>query len=157
MRFLIYASSIGLALVLAVAGCGTNEPSRDASGAVEEAGDLRVDKVRAGDCFDDSDEESVETLPVVPCAEAHDNEIYEVFDLSGESWPGLTEVQHAAAEGCLGPFAEYVGVSLAESVLDAYPITPSEESWNEHDDRTVLCGVTGPDGPVEGSLAGSER
>ena len=146
------------ALGLVVLGaCGTNEPSRDASGAVEEAGDLRVDRVRAGDCFDAQDDESVETLPVVPCAEAHDNEIYEVFNLPGESWPGLEEVQQAAAEGCLGPFAEYVGVSLAESSLDAFPITPSEESWNEQDDRTVLCVVTDPEGPVQGSLAGAAR
>jgi hypothetical protein len=146
-----------LVACLLLAACGTDEPSRDASGAVEEAGDVRVDRVRVGDCFDDQDDESVETLPVVPCAEAHDNEIYEVFDLTGESWPGLEEVQQRAAEGCLGPFADYVGVSLAESSLDAFPITPSEASWTDHDDRQVLCVITDPAGPSEGSVAGSDR
>jgi hypothetical protein len=147
-----------VALVLVVAAaCGADEPTRDASGQVEEAGDVRVDRVRVGDCFDAQDAVEVDELPLVPCNERHDHEIYEAFDLTGESWPGQEEVERLAAEGCLGPFADYVGVSLADSSLDAFPITPSEESWTEDDDRQVLCVVTDPAGPVQGSLAGSAR
>ena len=149
--------AILLVLLVVAAACGTDEPARDASGQVEEAGSVRADRVQVGDCFDAQEDAEVRSLPLVPCSEPHDNEIYEVFDLPGEAWPGPGAVEQDAAEGCLGPFAGFVGVSLAESSLDAFPITPSEESWKDSDDRQVLCVVTDPDGPVEGSLAGSER
>lgn len=158
MRFRSCVTGCCLAtLIYASSACGTDEPSRTADGTFEEGGDVRADRVRVGDCFDDQDDASVETLPVVPCDEPHDNEIYEVFDLTGSSWPGQDEVERMAAEGCLGPFADYVGTSLAESSLEAFPITPSEQSWDEFDDRQVLCIVTDPAGEIEGSVAGSAR
>lgn len=146
-----------VALLFVLAACGSDEPSRNAEGAFETAGDVRADRARVGDCFDDQSDAAVETLPVVPCAEPHDNEIYEVFDLPGDSWPGQEEVERMAAEGCLGPFADYVGTSLAESSLEAFPITPSEQSWAENDDRQVLCVVTDPAAQLEGSVKRSAQ
>lgn len=152
LRRLIYASS----LVLALAACGPDTPSRDASGAVEEAGDLPADRVRVGDCFD-APEREVERLPVVPCEAPHPNEVIAVFDLSGSSWPGQEEVEQLAARGCLERFEPYVGQAYGESALQAFPITPSQESWEDDDDRAVICAAFDPDGPLTGSVKGSGR
>jgi hypothetical protein len=140
-----------------LAACGSTEPSRDASGAFEEAGDVRADHLKVGDCFDDQSDESVRTLPVVPCGHPHDNEIYAVFDLPGDSWPGQDDVARQSAEGCLGPFTDYVGTPLADSTLEAFPITPSEQSWEKFDDRQVLCVADDPGGRLVGSVAGSKK
>jgi len=68
-----------------LAACGSDEPSRSDEGAIEEEGDLGVQSVEVGDCFDDPEgvaEErvEVEALGAVPCDQPHDNEAYHLFD-----------------------------------------------------------------------------
>ena len=151
------AAVVSLALLaLGAAACGPDTPSRDASGAVEDAGDLPADLVQVGDCFD-APEREVEALPVVPCDEPHPNEVIAVFDLPESSWPGQEAVEQLAAQGCLERFEGYVGRAYGESALQAFPITPSEESWEDDDDRQVICAAFDPAGPLTGSVKGSGR
>lgn len=147
-----------LVAALALAGaCGGDEPTRDESGSISETDDVTPNSLQVGDCFNDPDESASEvtSLEAVPCDEPHDNEVFHVFDLEGDEFPGGDEVRRLGAEGCEAEFEGYVGAPLAESGLAIVPVTPTEGSWNDTDDRTILCAAYNADGsPLTGSIEG---
>jgi hypothetical protein len=96
--------------------------------------------MRAGDCFDDATFGSeVAEVPAVPCAQAHDNEVYATFDVPGDAFPGQDQLDELAEQGCLDRFAAAIGAPYEESVLVFTTLIPSENSWNRRDDREVIC------------------
>ena len=51
-----------------------------------------------------------------------------------------------ADNGRYNAFEPFVGMSYEASVYDYMIITPTPESWDEVDDREVLCALTSYDG-----------
>ena len=155
----------GLALAVLVgcapAGVLLTDPdtaTRDpGSGAVTEAGRIDVLALAVGDCLNDQDAEEVYDVPVVPCTEPHDYEVFHELVLDGDAWPGEEDVWATADEGCYAAFADFVGLAYEESALEFTSFTPTEASWEEGGDRIVSCLVTDPNGPTTGSLAGTAR
>ena len=117
----------GLALALLLSACS--------QGNVFELG--------VGDCFDDPDaaEEAVSDVAVVDCDEPHDNEVYEVFALADGDFPGDEAVREQADQGCVAAFDAFVGTPYLDSELDYAWLVPTQESWDQGDDRTVVCVV----------------
>ncbi len=152
-----------LACGLAVSACSNSATSdsseRDASGEVTEAGQVGVFRLQQGDCIAEASEEDVlDSLPVVPCGEPHQLEIYHVFDLADGDWPGEQAVRDRSAEGCLAAFTGFVGVDFEQSVYDVTPLMPTEASWEQIDDREVLCALFELDGSLRtGSARGTAR
>jgi hypothetical protein len=144
------------AAVAAVIGI-TSAAQRNDVGEITAAGSVGAFEVRVGDCFNDEAFENTEIseIPAVPCSEPHDNEVYAAFDITGE-WPGDERVEQLAYEGCLERFAGAVGRSYEESVIDYTTIYPTEGSWNQRDDREVLCvGYHMEAEKLNGSIRGS--
>jgi len=141
IRGALAASGLG---TTALVGCGGSEVAAEAA---------------IGECFQEpEDSDEVGELDKVDCDEAHDNEVIAVFDLDGDDFPGVDEVQSQAEEGCVEEFEPYVGSTYEESDLDLFTITPTEETWDDADDREVICSVFALDGSqVEGSVKGSGR
>lgn len=112
-----------------------------------------------GTCFDDEGLSSeVTDVPVVDCDEPHDNEVFHVFDLPDGDWPGDEAVLDAADEVCLGSaFADFVGTAYLDSEVDAFSITPTQGSWEQADDREVICAAWVPGERPTGTLAGAGR
>ena len=134
--------SLSFALAVTVAICfGCAPAERNESGEIDVAGSVDAFTIRVGDCFDDrfniSDE--VSDVPGVPCSERHDNEVFATFDLTSSDWPGDDWVTEVADEGCLERFQGYVGATYEESVLMITTLIPSEGSWNQLEDREVVC------------------
>lgn len=156
---LVAATFAALVGATTLAACGEEEATRDeTTNEVETAGEADVFSLQVGDCFDDEDSSGeITDVPAVPCAESHDNEIYHAFEMEDGDWPGDADVQAAAEEGCGEAFEEFVGVAYDESELYIGPITPTEGSWEDADDREILCVIYDPAGPVEGSLEGAGR
>ena len=73
---------------------------RNADGEVTEAGSVGAFEIRVGDCFNDEAFESTEISEIraVPCTDAHDNQVYAAYDLTGE-WPGDDRIVELAYEG----------------------------------------------------------
>ena len=95
--------------------------------------------LEVGNCFDDPDAfDQVSNVELVGCTEAHDNEVYHVFDMTDADFPGVEAANTAAEVGCLGAFEPYVGRDFDSSSLGLGYLTPSEESW-EQDDREIVC------------------
>ncbi|MET0297340.1 MAG: septum formation family protein [Microbacterium sp.] len=155
------------ALVLATAllgGCSAldgilgGSVTRDAqTQEVTEAGDADVFTLRVGDCFNDVDATEVTEVPAVPCADAHDNEVYLSFDMPDGEWPGQEAIDAAAEAECTPAFSSFVGLDYDSSSLDWYAIYPVQGGWEDLGDREILCAVWDPAGMIEGTLAGAAR
>ena len=133
---------VGMALLLGVLltiACGAE---RDDSGQIVGAGDVEVDELRLGDCFDDPSPmtEQVTDLRGIPCGEPHENEVYHVFDLEEEgSWPGGDTLNSIGFDECFATFEPFVGAPYDSSRLDIGWIVPSKFGWEVDDDRQILC------------------
>jgi len=116
--------------------------------------------IEVGDCFDDQVAYDIAAIPVVPCNEPHDNEVYDLYQIErreSASYPGINGVAALAQEGCLIAFQDYVGMEYQRSVLEIFPIPPSEESWEESGDREVVCAVYEPGEKLTAPARGSGR
>lgn len=150
------AAAIALSLVLGA--CSDDSPDRDGDGRITSAGDLSVFDLVEGDCVVlDSDVEAANsTLPVVPCDEPHQAEVYSLVVLDDlDQYPGERELSNRAELECVGTFGDYVGVELADSTLFFTYMIPAVRSWQEDGDRTVVCMALGVGGPLEGSVKGT--
>ena len=119
------------------------QADRDGSGAIVGAGSVDAFQMRVGDCFDDGstfNDEEVNSVPGVPCGQPHDNEVYAVFDVSASSFPG-EKMADMAHESCVQRFEAFVGKDYESSSLDVATLYPTRESWQQQNDREVICAV----------------
>lgn len=144
-----------------------------ALGDVTEVTDLRV-----GDCLREVSEGldvNARAVPLVPCAEKHEFEVFARFPVPGDAFPGDNAVTAAAESGCGSRFEDFVLLEYSVSSLDFTYLTPTEQGWAEpaepdqpadseesdglgspsgHD---VSCLITDPAGARTGTLARAAR
>jgi hypothetical protein len=103
-------------------------------------GQGNVFTLEVGNCFDNPSEVTDEftDVEIVDCADLHDNEVYYLFDLPDGDFPGEAAIDKAASDGCLAQFDPYVGRAFEESDLGAWPLYPTQGSWDEGD-REIVC------------------
>ncbi len=147
------------AAVLAVAAFGgagafDDNTVRDDSGVIVESGGLGAYKLRIGDCFNFPDETVVISLEALPCSQPHDAEAYHDFEQPGTEWPGGEQVSSRSDLGCFEQFEAFVGIAWEDSALDFAFLEPTQESWEQGDDREVTCAIVSYDGS---KLIGSTR
>ena len=150
----------GLGLVgVGYAGLGGQDNTvRTDSGAIVEGGELGAFRIRVGDCFGDVPGLALESVDAVPCSSPHTFEAYAAFNLSGNSFPGTARVRQQADEGCYLRFAPFVGLDYEYSVYGISSLYPTAESWQELDDREVLCLILNyDDTPKIGSARGARK
>lgn len=150
----------------ALAGCSarlnitpdeTTEPAAEEV-ATTDAESANVFELNVGDCLNAVSGEQVKDVPVVPCEQPHDEEVYFEFDIDdAEEYPGQDVVIEAARTGCLEEFESFVGMAYEESVIDYYPLYPVAEGWENIGDRTVQCIAFDTTGQVTGSLENASR
>lgn len=110
-----------------------------------------------GDCLRAADLSAAPPVEVaIDCAEPHDAEIFASTEMPDGPYPGIDALRAAADDYCLPRFEEFVGVSYLDSVLDAYPLLPSEDTWNSAGDREILCVLVAPE-DVTGTLRDAAR
>jgi len=128
-----------LTATVLLAACAPAE--RNDEGEIATAGALDAFAMRVGDCYDDQVffSDQVTDVPAVPCDEPHDNEVYAIFDLTGDQFPGDETASTLADDGCMDRFEAYVGETYEESVLAITHLVPSEGSWEQIGDREVVC------------------
>jgi hypothetical protein len=99
----------------------------------------------------------VERLPVIACDEEHTHEIYATVEYDEKSvYPGVEELGTFAEVACLEQFEPFVGNSAFDSTLSYSWLVPTLGSWNDEDDRDVLCVLSNRDGaPLVGSVQSS--
>lgn len=158
-------SAAAIAVAVALSGCAAvnvfgnrGEPERDSeTQEITSAGQADVFSIKVGDCLNEVPNEAVEAVPVVPCGDPHDQEVFDEFSMPEGDWPGDDVIGDATVEYCDTAFREFVGVSWDDSELDWYPFTPTEQGWDAVDDRLVQCVIYDPAGKTSGSLQAAGR
>lgn len=156
MKRLIAGGVVAAVAVFGGAGAFDDDTVRDDSGSIVEGGGLGAFVIQVGDCFNLPDSTLVASIEAVPCAQPHDAEAYATFDQLGNDYPGALAVEEASLVGCYERFAPFVGADYETSELDFYWLEPTEESWNELDDRETMCAIVAYDGSkLTGSMRGA--
>jgi len=117
----------------------------------------------AGDCLNVSEfGAEVTELPTVPCDQAHEAEVFDVFEVTYEGDYDETAVLEEVEQTCVGGFESFVGIEWEASELDVYYLYPQSEGWSSGD-REAICMVYAPNWEtgevleVEGTLEGAAR
>lgn len=164
-RALALAGS-AVALSIALTGCSainnilgsaSGDANRDEeTGEVTEGSNIDIFNLKLGDCKMESPSGLIQDADVVPCSEPHDEEVYyEITMPDGEFSEADVD---AASQECIGDaYTSFVGISYDESSLEVYPITPTQDTWDQLDDRIVQCMIIDPAGQTTGSLKGAAR
>ena len=100
-----------------------------------------------GECVNLPDGEVIDDVEVVDCEEPHDGEVFALPQMpDGEDAPfDATAVSDFATERCQGQaFTDYVGQPWDTSAIYSTPVMPSQDSWENADDREVACLLVGP-------------
>jgi len=95
----------------------------------------------------------VSSPTVVPCAQAHDAEIYARFALAGSRWPGPAGIGALARRGCTARLGGYLNPQLATAVLAESYVFPDQGAWNAGE-RTIICEIRSTAGKLTGSVRG---
>ncbi|MFN2589207.1 MAG: DUF4190 domain-containing protein [Actinomycetota bacterium] len=145
----IWIVLIGLGVIVAIFGSAERSPT----GEVVAAGDVTFDDLRVGDCLTDLPSGTSLTVPVGPCSDPHDGEVYDVTALRAGPWPGDDEVVRLSEGACQKALPAYVSADPGSTGYDIFYFHPLEESWSA--DRNVICIATDPSGsPLVGSIRG---
>ncbi|MCU1431110.1 MAG: hypothetical protein JWP95_215 [Actinotalea sp.] len=161
MRVSTRSTAAAVLALLTLSGCGLvggpAAPERDDAGEIVQSADSDPFALRVGDCLSAADlTELVESVPTVPCGETHDSEVYAVTDVADGEYPGDDAIAAQADEFCYTEFATFIGMSYEESEIYLNYLTPTEQSWNELNDRELLCFATDEAG-VTGTMKGAAR
>lgn len=156
MKRLIAGAVVAGVAVFAGVGAFGDETTRNESGDIVEGGGLGAFVIRNGDCINLPSESLVQSVEGVPCSKPHDAEAYYIFDMAGTAYPGEAQITTSADTACLAQFHPFVGVSYEYSTLDISWLGPTEDSWDELDDREIVCLVVGSS-QLTGSMRGTGR
>ncbi len=134
---------------------------------------ISVFSVKTGECFTAPTSVKVQlsTLTRTPCSKAHTQESYAIvpFSTSGRalrptaapslisSYPGNDVLTTFAQGACAQRYAGYVGVDYLDSSLFFTYLLPSARSWEQADDRNVICFVTTTGSTLTASVKGSKQ
>lgn len=146
LRTLLLAAT---AAVVLAACSGSDASVRDATGAVMKAGTWSVFDLRKGDCLDpDPDAKGeVAKIGLVPCSQAHGQEVYATVTHPADAFPGVATISQWADARCVSELQTTLHVRPDEGYFVSY-LLPSFDSWNKRKDRTVTCVLVFPDEPA---------
>jgi hypothetical protein len=89
----------------------------------------------------------VSELPTTDCDEDHAGQVVGLFDHDGDDdFPGEDVIQEEAIDRCQDLFEDFVGAPVEETSLSIAEINPTEDTWEQADDRETICVATAGDG-----------
>lgn len=147
----VAALALSSCSVFDTSGSSNAAPRDETNGEITETADADVFSIEVGDCLDYAALGSgeINSVPVVPCAEPHDGEVYAETSLPDGDYPGDEAVSQQADTFCYDQFATFVGIPWDDSSLDYSPLTPTADSWEGFDDRLIQCVVAAQDDVTE--------
>ncbi len=130
---------VGVGLVAAGGVAFQDDAVRDESGVIEEAGEVGAFRIQVGDCLQDPGDGLIESVAAVPCGEPHWSEAYHSFEVGFADWPGGEAISEEAGQGCYGQFSAFVGMSYEQSIYEFTWLEPTQDSFEQVDDKEVVC------------------
>ena len=149
--------AVAAAVLLVLTACNDDDSDNP---DVDEQPVLEVDTSSADPVCMQVEEDfpaEVERLPIIDCAEPHTHEIYATVESAADVFPGVEALSDDAEVRCLTAFEPFVGISPFDSVLSYTWLVPTLGSWNDEDDREILCVLMNRDGsPLVGTMRDAE-
>jgi hypothetical protein len=138
--------------------------------AKDHAAPISVFDVKPGECFvaPTSVKAELSTLSRIACTEPHTQEAYAIVKYTAtagastastgaDAFPGGGVLDKFAKGVCAQRYSSYVGVDYLNSKYYYTYLLPSARSWEQEDDRSILCFITSTGGSLTTSLKGSRR
>jgi len=142
------------AVVIVVAAVVGAAVALGGAGGSSSGGEVSAAKLVVGHCVDGLREsDDVAGLPVLPCEQPHEGEVFAIVELPAGPYPGDETLGQQAQRECLKQFEEYAPSSVADDKVELFYLHPSELSWTAGD-RGVTCVATDPTTKRTGSLKG---
>lgn len=121
-----------------------------------------ADHLSTGDCFDDQFDDQGDydySRPpiIVPCDQAHDNEVVLVTDHPAgpdDPFPGSDAFDGFFDETCIPAFEEFLGAPGDDTAVSGYYMSPVEEEWATGS-RSFACILYLPAAQLAGSVEGA--
>jgi hypothetical protein len=116
---------LALVAVVGLSACTSDEdsqerePVRDDDGQVLDSTEVEALRVQVGDCFDGAIPFAMASIDVVPCDQAHDHEVFAVYDL--DPTPEPAESTTTTAAGGSTTTAEEETTSTTADADEPYP------------------------------------
>jgi hypothetical protein len=154
-----WSAVAGVAIFGGVSAFGDNT-TRNENNEIVGAGGLGVFSIEIGDCLNlPSEITGVQSVEGVPCSEEHGAQAFAKFDLTGfgDDFPGSEAFNEQASAGCTEAFDDFVGISYEQSALYFMILEPSEETWEQEDDREVVCLIIPETGTLDFDARNSGR
>lgn len=129
----------GVGLLAGGAAAFQDDAVRDEAGVIQEGGEVGAFRIQVGDCLQDPGSGMIESVDAVPCSDPHALEVYDSFEVSFLEWPGEEAVSEAAGQGCYDRFFPFVGMKYEQSIYDFSSLYPTKDSFEQIDDKEVLC------------------
>ena len=143
---------VGLGAVLGLGLLGSVDRGPD--GQVTGAGDVALTDLRVGDCVEKwSESDSVTSVRLTPCANAHDAQVVSADALpaaKGAAYPGDAALDTTASDMCTKTVDGLDQAKLPADGLSVAYFRPLADSWKQGD-RTVTCLVVA-DKPMTGTV-----
>lgn len=101
-----------------------------------------VEDLSIGDCLLMPEVEEISSVESTDCASDHELEVFALItvpDGKDAPYPGEDALGDRVFEECLSQFERYVGTSYEESIWFANPMYPTQESWEDSNDREGSC------------------
>ena len=141
--------------LIVISSCSGDSLKRDETGNVVKRGNASIFELSVGDCTKQELEAEATSIDLVPCTEPHTHEAYFSVDYVGDAYPGSATLEVFAEQKCVGAFADYVGVELAQSNFYFTYLYPSVTTWQSKNDRQVMCFVVSRDELLVASVKGT--
>jgi hypothetical protein len=144
-----------IASLTLIASCSGDKPKRDEAGNVIRRGNSSIFDLKVGDCFRKELTAETTDIELVPCNEPHTHEAYFAVNYVGDAYPGSATLEVFAEQQCVGAFADYVGVELAQSPLYFTYLYPSDTTWQTKSNHQVMCFVVSRDETLMETVKGT--
>lgn len=153
-------TAVALLTVATLAGCGVFGSKSNSSESVF--------SVSPGQCFQAPSkvQAQLSSLQRTACNKAHTREAYARVRYANpgaagasaaSTYPGPDALSTFAKGACAQRFKPYVGIDYLDSSLFFTYLFPSARSWEQDDDRSVICFVTTTGQKLFTSVKGSKR
>ncbi|MFD0745298.1 DUF4190 domain-containing protein [Phytohabitans flavus] len=135
-----------------IATINTANDTDDPSTSLADGNDVNVQQLAPGQCLNGLREGSaIRDLPVVPCTQPHEGEVFAVFELPGGGFPGDEEVAKQAEDGCVDRLQSNAPKAAEDPTVEIYFLHPTRSSWRLGD-QGVTCVAMSSTGKVTGSI-----
>jgi hypothetical protein len=129
----LYFVAIAVIVVIGV----TTSASRNASGQIDDPGSISLTSLKVGDCIEQVPSGVTTGVDAVPCSKPHHAEVFAVFNLFGNTYPGDEAVATLSNNGCASRLKGYSASAAADDAIDIYYFAPTRSSWSN--DKSVIC------------------